>query len=512
MATKLISYFKSDFPSGLVVFLVALPLCLGIALASGAPLFSGLITGIVGGLLVGFLSKSGVSVSGPAAGLTVIVLSAIETLGSWPAFLTAVVLAGVIQLTLGFFKAGIVSHYFPSSVIKGMLAAIGLILILKQIPHALGWDADYEGDIFFSQADGENTFSTLINAFNYMEIGAMIICGVGLIILIVWELPALKKLTFFRLIPGGLVTVIVGILTNELVLINYPDLYLSTKHIVNIPVADNAEAFIGQFSIPDFSILTNINVYIAAFTIAIVASLETLLCIEATDKLDPQKRITPTNRELKAQGIGNIVTGLIGGLPMTSVIVRSSANIDAGAKSKLSAIIHGALLLLSVIFIPFILNMIPLASLAAILLVVGYKLTKVSLYKQMAHLGYQQFLPFIITIVMILFTDLLTGIAFGMAISIFFVLRNNYKSPYHFQSETHEQAGEKINIKLAEEVTFINKGSILLTLRSLPENSHVIVDGSHTKNIDYDVKELLNNFKETAKHKNINYELKAIES
>ncbi|WP_155211128.1 SulP family inorganic anion transporter [Fulvivirga aurantia] len=510
MAKNLISYFKTDFPSGLVVFLVALPLCLGIALASGAPLFSGLITGIVGGIVVGAISKSGVSVSGPAAGLTVIVLSAIATLGSWPAFLTAVVLAGVIQLILGFLKAGIVSHYFPTAVIKGMLAGIGLILILKQIPHALGWDADYEGDMFFSQADGENTFTELINAVNFMEFGAIIICAIGLLVMIIWERPALKKYSFFKLFPGGLMAVILGILINLGFQQYYPELYLSPSHLVSIPVASNATEFFGQFSLPDFSILTNIDVYIAAFTIAIVASIETLLCIEATDKLDPQKRITPTNRELKAQGIGNIVAGMIGGLPMTSVIVRSSANIDAGAQSRLSTVIHGALLLLSIILIPFLLNMVPLASLAAILLVVGYKLTKISLYKEMFSLGVRQYLPFIITIVMILFTDLLTGIAFGMAVSIFFVLRNNYKIPYHFESE-NGQAGKKINIKLAEEVTFINKGSILLTLRNIPENSDVVIDGSRTKNIDYDVKEILKNFQETAKHKNIKYELKAID-
>ncbi|MEP2770962.1 MAG: SulP family inorganic anion transporter [Fulvivirga sp.] len=511
MAKNLISYIKSDFPSGLVVFLVALPLCLGIALASGAPLFSGLITGIIGGLVVGFLSKSGVSVSGPAAGLTVIVLSAIATLGSWPAFLTAVVLAGIIQLTLGFVKAGIVSHYFPTSVIKGMLAAIGLILILKQIPHALGWDADYEGDMFFNQADGENTFTELINAFNYMSVGAIIICAIGLAIMILWDRPFMKKYTLFKLAPGGLVAVIAGIIINSIFKTSMPEFYMEPSHLVNIPVASDATEFFGQFTLPDFSVLTNPQVYVAAFTIAIVASVETLLCIEATDKLDPQKRITPTNRELKAQGVGNIISGLIGGLPMTSVIVRSSANIDAGAKSRLSTIIHGALLLLSVILIPFLLNQIPLASLAAILLVIGYKLTKVSLYKEMFTLGKRQFLPFIVTIVAILFTDLLTGIGFGMVISIFFVLRNNYKTPYHFESEGNGEVGKKINIKLAEEVTFINKGSILLTLRNIPENSDVVIDGSKTKNIDYDVKEILNNFKETAKHKNIKYELKAVD-
>lgn len=510
MPKNLLSNLKGDFPSGLVVFLVALPLCLGIALASGAPLFAGIITGIIGGIIVGALSGSSVSVSGPAAGLTVIVLSAIDTLGSYQVFLLAVVLAGLIQLVLGFVRAGIVSHYFPSSVIKGMLAAIGLILILKQIPHALGWDADFEGDYYFMQQDGENTFSELFKAFNYFHVGAIIIAVVALGILLIWEHPKLKPKSFFKLVPGGLIAVASGILINLFYQYYMPDMYLSSKHLVTLPVATNPTEFIGQFSFPDFSSFMNPQVYVVAVTIAIIASIETLLCIEATDKLDPYKRITPTNRELKAQGIGNMLSGFIGGLPMTSVIVRSSANVDAGAKSKMSAIIHGGLLLISVVVLPHILNLIPLAALAAILLMVGYKLAKISLFKEMYRLGNRQFVPFTVTIVAILFTDLLSGIAIGMAISVFFILRNNYKSPYHFESETNGKA-KKIKINLAEEVTFINKGSVLLTLRSIPENSDVVIDGSKSKNIDYDVKELLYNFQETAKHKNIKLELKNIE-
>lgn len=509
MSKQLLSNIKSDFPSGLVVFLVALPLCLGIALASGAPLFAGIITGILGGIVVGMLSGSSVSVSGPAAGLTVIVLSAIDSLGSYQVFLLAVVLAGVLQLVLGFVRAGIVSHYFPSSVIKGMLAAIGLILILKQIPHALGWDADFEGDYYFMQPDGENTFSELIKALNYFQPGAIVIAVTALAIMMLWERPALKKKQFFKLIPGGLAAVIAGILINILYQEYFPSLYLSTTHLVNLPVPSSTEGFIEQFSIPDFSGFLNPQVYVVAVTIAIIASVETLLCIEATDKLDPYKRITPTNRELKAQGIGNMISGLIGGLPMTSVIVRSSANIDAGAKSKLSAVIHGCLLLISVVALPHVLNLIPLSALAAVLLMVGYKLARVSLFKQMYHLGRRQFIPFVVTIVAILFTDLLSGIAIGMAVSIFFILRNNYKSPYHFD-DGHDGKKKKIRIKLAEEVTFINKGSLLLTLRSLPENSDVVIDGSRSKNIDYDVKEILHNFRDTAKLKNIKFELKEI--
>ncbi|ELR73591.1 Sulfate transporter [Fulvivirga imtechensis AK7] len=509
MNRKLISNLKSDIPSGLVVFLVALPLCLGIALASGAPLFSGIITGIIGGIVVGYLSGSSVSVSGPAAGLTVIVLSAIDSLGSYQTFLLAVLFAGIIQLLLGFVRAGIISHYFPSSVIKGMLAAIGLILILKQIPHALGWDSDFEGDYYFMQQDGENTFSELINAINFFQPGAIIITVVALGIMLLWERPALKKKTLFKIIPGGLVAVIAGILLNLFYESFLPHMFLSETHLVTLPVASSATEFIGQFSLPDFSAFMNPQVYVVAVTIAIIASIETLLCIEATDKLDPYKRITPTNRELQAQGVGNVICGLIGGLPMTSVIVRSSANIDAGAKSKMSAIVHGILLLTTVVILPHVLNLIPLAALAAILLVVGYKLAKVSLFKEMYLLGSRQFIPFVVTVVAILFTDLLTGIGIGMAVSIFYILRNNYKSPYHFESETNGR-GKKIKIKLAEEVTFINKGSVLLTLRSIPENSDVVIDGSGSKNIDYDVKELLYNFRDTAKHKNIKLELKEI--
>lgn len=509
MKKSILSNLKSDFPSGLVVFLVALPLCLGIALASGAPLFSGLITGIIGGIVVGALSGSNVSVSGPAAGLTVIVLAAIESLGSFPAFLVAVVLAGAIQLLLGVLKAGIVSHYFPSSVIKGMLAAIGLILILKQIPHALGYDADYEGDHAFLQPDGENTFSELLNAMGAFQPGAIIISVLALAILILWDRPMFKKYTFFKVVPGGLIAVAIGIILNQVYKVAAPEFMLDSSHMVRLPEASDFSEFVGLFTLPDLSIISNPQVYIVAFTIAIVASLETLLCIEATDKLDPHKRITSTNRELKAQGVGNMISGLIGGLPMTSVIVRSSANIDAGAKSKLSAIIHGVLLFITVIFIPNLLNMIPLASLAAILLVVGYKLAKVSLFKNMYSLGWDQFMPFIITVVAILFTDLLKGIGIGMVFSIFYILRNNYRTAFHYNSEPNGKA-KKINIRLAEEMTFLNKGSMLLTLREIPENSEVVIDGTRSKNIDHDVKEVIQNFLETAKHKNIKLTIKNI--
>lgn len=498
-------HFGSDIPSGMVVFLVAIPLCLGIALASGAPLVSGLITGIIGGVVVGALSGSHVSVSGPAAGLTVIVLDAITDLGTFEAFLVAVILAGVIQLGLGLARAGLISHYFPSSVIKGMLAGIGLILILKQIPHALGFDQDYEGDISFFQPDGENTFSEIAKAFDYMEPAAIIICGICLLIMMFWEIPAVKRMKLFRIVPGGLLAVLAGIGINEFFINNNPSWALGESHLVSIP-----SDFFGEMYQPDFSILSNINLYITAVTIAIVASLETLLSIEATDKLDKYKRITSTNRELRAQGIGNILAGALGGLPMTSVIIRSSANIDSGARTKMSAIIHGLLLFGCVVLIPNILNLIPLSALAAILLLVGYKLAKIPLFVQMYRLGWDQFLPFVVTIVGILFTDLLQGIVIGMLVAIFFILRNNYRSPYHY-SETEDGEHKKYKITLAEEMSFLNKGSMLQTLRRIPDHSTVVIDGTSTKNIDHDVREVIDNFRKTAESKNIQLELKAID-
>jgi len=502
-------YLKNDLPAGLVVFLVALPLCLGIALASGAPLFSGIIAGIVGGLVVAFTSGSALSVSGPAAGLTVIVLNAITQLGSYETFLLAVVLAGLIQIALGYLRAGIVAHYFPSSVIKGMLAAIGIILILKQIPHALGYDIDNEGDFSFMQVDGQNTFTEIFNAINFMHPGAIIIALISLFILIMWERPFLKRFAFFKIVPGALLLVIVGILTNEWFKVYVPDFYLTDTKLVQLPVADSAMEFVNQFTLPDFTAFGNYNVYVVAITIAIIASLESLLSCEAADKLDPYKRNTPTSRELKAQGLGNLVSGFIGGLPITAVIVRSSANINAGGKTKLAAIFHGLLLLLSVISIASVLNKIPLACLAALLLMVGYKLAKVSLFKAMYKLGLSQFLPFIITVVAIQFSDLLKGIGIGMAVSLFFILRNNYKVAYFFHKEEKDGTDTTI-IRLAEEVSFLNKGSIALTLDQLQDDSHVIIDGSKSQNIDLDVLELIHDFKNTAELKNIKLELKNI--
>ena len=500
------STIKQDLPAGLVVFLVALPLCLGIALASGAPLFSGLIAGIVGGVVVAVLSGSQLAVSGPAAGLTVIVLNAITEIGSYQGFLLAVVIAGVLQLILGFAKAGTIGKYFPSSVIKGMLAAIGIILIMKQIPHALGYDADYNGDFKFIQSDSENSFTALITAVNKINIGAAIISIVSLVILSTWDK---FKSTKFGVLPAPLIVVVVGIVLNMIFESAHQIFVLRDEHLVTVPVANSVGEFFTFFTLPDFSYINQPAVYKAAITLAIIASIETLLSVEAIDKIDPYKRDTPSNRELKAQGVGNMVSGFIGGLPLTAVIVRGAANVNSGAQSKMSAVIHGLFLLLSAIFIPNIINLIPYASLAAILLVTGYKLTKLSLYKSMLKVGTDQFIPFIVTIVAIVFTDLLLGISIGLAIGVFYVLKNNMQNTYSNNTKSRKE-NEPIHIVLSEEVSFLNKASILKTLDELPEDSHVIIDGSRSRYIDYDVLEVINDFKDTAKLRNIKFELKKI--
>lgn len=490
---------KYDLPAGLVVFLVALPLCLGISLASGAPLFAGIITGVIGGIVVAIFSGSQLSVSGPAAGLTVIVLNGITTLGDYRAFLLAVVLSGVIQIILGIFRAGSIGYFFPSSVIKGMLAAIGIILILKQIPHAIGYDVDPEGDLNFFQWDHENTFTEIFAAFKRTNTGAIIISAVSILILIFWDKIPVRKL---RLIPAGLLVVVFGILINRFFHYYYPSLYLSEEHLVELPVSRGINEFMGNFMLPDFSYLMNPDVYIIAITLAIVASLETLLSIEAVDKIDPFKRSTPNNRELRAQGIGNILSGMIGGIPMTAVIVRSSANVSAGGRTKTSAFLHGVFLLTSVIVIPDIMNMIPLSALAAILLLVGYKLAKVSLFKEQFKQGTEQFAPFVVTVLAIVLTDLLKGIFIGMIVAVYYILKRNLKNPYVYKREEYED-GHLIRMVLSEEVSFLNKASILDTLNKLPVNSRVIIDGSQSKYIDNDVIEIINDFKVRANYKNI---------
>ncbi|MBP6182417.1 SulP family inorganic anion transporter [Flavobacterium sp.] len=507
--TKKINLFanlKSDFASGLVVFLVALPLCLGIAMASGAPLFSGIISGVVGGIVVGYLSKSHLSVSGPAAGLTAIVLTAITDLGAFDIFLTAVFISGLIQLGLGFIKAGTISNYFPTNVIEGMLAGIGIIIILKQLPHAFGYDNDFEGDQSFLELGGSNTFSALLNIFNYIQLGSIIITILSLLILIAWDkVPFLKKI---KLIPGALVAVIVGVILNEIFTSADSSLAIAKEHLVSLPVPTSLEEFKQIIVTPNFSGITNSKVWIVAFTIAIVASIETLLSIEAADRMDIQKRYTDTNVELKAQGIGNMVSSLLGGLPLTSVIVRSSANNNAGAKSKMSTIIHGLLLLVSVVTIPLILNKIPLATLAAILLLVGYKLAKPSIFKHFWEKGKYQFIPFIATLLAVVFTDLLKGVALGIIISIIFVLKGNLKRAYHFRKEEYAD-GDVIHIDLAQEVSFLNKAAIKSTLNDIPENSKVIIDATDTVYIAHDILDLIHEFKTTrAKEDHIRVKLR----
>lgn len=493
MNKDLFSNLRGDLSSGLVVFLVALPLCLGIALASGAPLFSGIISGIIGGIVVGFFSHSNLSVSGPAAGLTAIILTAITDLGSFQIFLVAVILAGCIQIVLGYIKAGALSNYFPTSVIEGMLAAIGIIIILKQIPHAFGHDIDNEGDFFFIEKSGHNTFDTLIESINYIHLGALIIAVVSILILIAWEkIGFLKRL---KLLPGALVVVVLSIILNQIfIAIESPLAVVNKSHLVSLPSFSEIRE---GFALPELSAFVNPKVWMVAVTIAIaiaiVASIETLLCIEATDKLDPWKRFTNTNQELKAQGIGNIISGFLGGLPMTSVVVRSSANINSGGKTKLSTIFHGALLLICVLAIPTVLNMIPLAALAAILLMVGYKLAKPAVFIHLWKSGWVRFVPFFITVIAVVGIDLLKGVGIGLTISILFLLYENLKVAYVFQKEKYKE-GDVIVIKLAQEVSFLNKAAIKKTLGQIPAESKVVIDASMTTYIDFDVLEVIKDF------------------
>lgn len=491
---------NKDIPASIVVFFVALPLCLGIALASGAPLFSGLIAGMVGGIVVGSLSGSSLGVSGPAAGLAVIVLGAIHSLGSFESFLLAVVLAGGIQLLLGLLKAGIIGYYFPSSVIKGMLAGIGITILIQQIPNVFG----LEKGIASIHDPGEGIYASIAMFTQMISPGAVIISVVSLGILLLWEKVLSKKNRIFTIIPGSLVAVIFGILYYMFVPGSFG---IAENQLVTVPVPEDFSSFIGQFTIPDFSQIANPEIWIVAATIAVVASLETLLSVEAIDKLDPLKRSTPTNRELFAQGAGNIVSGLIGGLPITQVIVRSSANAQSGGRSKLSTIIHGFLILFSIVTIPVLLNRIPLAVLAAILLLVGYKLAKPALFRQMFRLGKSQFLPFVITIAGVVFTDLLTGIGLGLIVGISVILINSYKNSHFLHKEDYESKEGKFRITLAEEVTFLNKGAILRELHSLPDNAWLELDVSHTRVLDYDILEILDEFAIKAKHRNITIKL-----
>lgn len=502
MNKSIFSHLGNDLPAGLVVFLVALPLCLGIALASGAPLFSGIIAGVVGGIIVGSLSGSHTSVSGPAAGLTVIVLNAITELGAFEIFLSAVVLAGLIQLALGFLRAGVIGYYFPTSVIKGMLAGIGIILIIKQIPYAFGVNETKDLDKYIPFVNDLDAVYALKNLGQQFDFGAIIISIVSMGILILWDQPFIKRATFSKLIPGPLVVVLLGVGINKFFKFFVHNLYLNVEDKVVLPKIGSIDQFASLFRFPDFSQIGSSDVWLAAATIGIIASLETLLSLEAADKIDSMKRVSPPNRELIAQGVGNVVNGLVGCLPVTAVIVRSSANVTAGSRTKMSAIFHGFLLFASVILIPDLLNLIPLACLAAVLIMVGYKLAKISLFRTQARLGWDQFLPFIITIAGIVLFDLLIGIGLGMGVAMVFILLRNFQNSYLLE-EKKEEHGDTIRIVLSEEVSFLNKGALIKALDDIPEGKHVIIDGSNSKVIDYDVLEVIENFKTNAATKNI---------
>ena len=500
---KYIKNLQADLPASLVVFLVALPLCLGIALGSKVPLFSGIIAGVVGGIAIGFMSGSPLSVSGPAAGLTAIVAAAVLKLPTFESFLLAVVLAGILQVALGFLKAGILGDYVPNAVIKGMLAAIGIILILKQLPHLVGFDKDFLGDESFSQADNENTFSEIANALGFITMGPVVVGLISILMLILFERKSIKQHPILKQIPAPLLVVIMGLIANEIFRAQQSPLTIQQEHLVNLPMAGNLNEFISLFSKPDFTQINNTAVWSIAITLAIVASLETLLSIEAIDKIDPYKRVTPTNRELKAQGVGNIISGLLGGLPITSVIVRSSANVNAGGISKTSTITHGILLFASVILIPDLLNKIPLAALAAILIFTGYKLAKIPMIKEFYQKGWDQFIPFIVTVIAILLSDLLIGIFIGAAVALFFMLRSNFRSSVLV-------VRDKTNylLRLRKDVSFLNKPIIKRKLEEIPPNSYIIIDSSRADFIDKDIVDVINEYKQHAGLKNIIVEIK----
>ncbi|MBI1307310.1 MAG: SulP family inorganic anion transporter [Bacteroidetes bacterium] len=493
--------FRDDFPASIVVFFVALPLCLGIALASGAQPFAGLIAGIIGGVLVGALSGSRLGVSGPAAGLIAVVAPAIQDF-NYEGFLVAVVLAGILQIVFGLLKAGVIGYYFPGAVIKGMLAGIGVVIFIKELPHAVGLDSEYEGNLSFFQKDGENSLTELFRIFDYLSPSAVVIALIALLILFIWDKYLSKKHRIFQLISGPMIAVVAGIIFELVTRENYPEFALSTDHLVKVPVASDAKEFASFFTFPDWGVLAHYKIYVTAITIAIVASLETLLCVEATDKMDSEKRVTPTNRELLAQGAGNVLSGLIGGIPVTQVIVRSTANMQSGAKTKLSAIFHGLLLLLFVILIPDLLNLIPRAVLAAILLRIGYKLANPKNFRVMYLQGRGQFIPFIVTIAGIMFTDLLYGIALGLGVGTVMLMANSFQNSYFIHEESGESEGD-LRMRLPEQVSFINKGAIQNRLNQIPEGSHLIIDLTKTLYMDKDVQEVIDDFRGVSKSRNI---------
>lgn len=503
--TYIKSLLAGDWKSGIAVFLVALPLCLGIALASGAPLMAGLVAGIIGGLLVSLLSGSELSVSGPAAGLTIIVAHAINDLGSFAGFLIAVVLAGIFQIILGLLKLGKIGGFFPSSVIRGMLVAIGIVIILKQIPHAFGDDLDFIGEFEFSQiSDGKNTFSELLASFNDIKLGALIISSLGLLILFLWTSLA-NRLRWMQALPASLIVVVFGVILNLIFAQFMPDWFLgnSTEHMVNLPVFNSITAAASGLISPDWSYLADPKVYSIALTLAIVASLESLLSLEATEALDPQKRIASADRELIAQGIGNISSGLLGGLPITSVIVRSSTNIYSGGKTRMSGFVHGVLLLLAVLALPMYLNKIPLACLASILLYTGYKLAHPKEFKKVISEGWKQWVPFLVTISVVVGVDLLWGIFIGTIIGLVFVVITNYSSVFSVFTN-----GNEVLIKFQKDVTFLHKMALKETLRKIPKGAEVYIDISKVHFMDHDINQLLNEFILTAKERGIEADLK----
>jgi MFS superfamily sulfate permease-like transporter len=498
-----LSNLRHDLPAGLVVFLVALPLCLGIALASNAPLFAGIIAGIVGGLVIPLVSRSPLSVSGPAAGLTAIVLVGIDKVGGFQPFLVAVVLGGVLQMILGVARLGSVAYFIPSSVIKGMLAAIGLILILKQLPHAIGYDVEEEGFEAFWDDAGENTFSLVAHALGRLERGALVISAVSMVILTVWEKnERLRRLSF---LPAALVVVVVSTGLNLLFQRVDLPIALQQTHLVTLPSFQGLGGFAAQLRPPAFAALANPQIYVVALTIGIVASLETLLNVEAVDKLDPYKRGTPLDRELIAQGIGNTVSGLLGGLPVTSVIVRSSASINAGGRTRAAAVFHGIFLLLAVLLISPFLNRIPLAGLATILIMTGYKLAKIELFKKLYKQGWDQFIPFVFTIVAILMTDLLRGIVAGIVVGIVFVLRSNMRAAFAITKE-----GRRRVITFNKDVSFLNKLTLIRVLKRIPDGAQVIIDGTGAEFIDHDIIEVIEDFQLSAKLRRISVEVRDI--
>jgi SulP family sulfate permease len=497
--------WKADLPASLVVVLVALPLCLGIALASGAPLASGIVSGVIGGIVVGLLSNSQLMVSGPAAGLTAIVLTGITALGSFEQFLVAVVIGGILQIGLSVVRAGVIGYYFPNAVIKGMLAAIGIILILKQLPHAVGYDADWEGDESFVQPGLGTTFSSLHDLTQEVQLGAVIIAAASLAVLIAWSRPAFRKV---KIVPAPLIVVLLGIGLNAWFGVVDPSLVVRSTHLVQLPVAESPSDWLGFFRLPDWSALTSVQAWRLGVTLAIVASLETLLSLEATDKMDPFKRVSDTNRELMAQGVGNMLSGLVGGLPVTGVIVRSAANIDAGARTRWSAILHGILLLTLVLAIPRLLNLIPLSALAAMLLFTGWKLASPALFRISWARGWNQFIPFAVTVVAIVLTDLLIGIAIGLLIAAMFILAEYLRTPALIQVSPDGAVLRRF--RLPDQATFLSKANIERTLSALPEGTRIEIDGSNTTRFDFDVLESLHEFRATAALRNIDYRLVGI--